>query len=100
MRFTWVFRKYKMIGKALYLLAQNPKYPGLNSHEISALTAGYGQKVWESYLQNNMPAAECIFRVYGPGQNSITVIGIEPNSNDKSNAYQKITLSSAGEEVK
>lgn len=93
-------KKYKIIGKALYLLAQNSKYPGLNSHEISALTARYGQKVWESYLQNNAPAAGRIFWVYGPGQNSITVIGIEPHPNDKSNAYQKITLSAAGEEMK
>ena len=40
---------YRKIGKALVLLADNPRCPGLNSHEVSSLTARYGQKVWERY---------------------------------------------------
>jgi hypothetical protein len=54
-------------------------------------------KVWESYLENNVPSAGRIFWVYGPEQQAITIIGLEPHPNDsKSNAYKKITLSAIG----
>lgn len=88
---------YKKIGKALVLLANDPRYPGLNSHEITTLSRRYGQKVWESYLENQTPAAGRLFWTYGPGQVEITIIAIEPHPNDKANAYKKITLSSMGE---
>lgn len=91
---------YKKIGKALVLLANDPRYPGLNSHEISSLTARYGQKVWESYLENKTPAAGRIFWTYGPDQGDITIVAIEPHPNYKSNAYKKITLSAMGEVLK
>ena len=92
-------REYKLLGKVMLLLADNPRHPGLNSHEISSLTERYGEKVWESYLQNNTPAAGRIFWVYGPAKNNITIIGLEPHPNDKSNAYRKITLSSKGKTI-
>lgn len=92
-------RLYKQLGKAMLLLSNNPRHPGLQSHEISALTARYGMKVWESYLENNTPGAGRIFWVYGPNQGDITIIGLEPHPNDKSNAYRKITLSAMGNEV-
>lgn len=90
---------YKKIGKALVLLSNDPRYPGLNSHEIASLSRRYGQKVWESYLENQTPAAGRLFWTYGPGQNEITIIGLEPHPNDKSNAYKKITLSAIGEKL-
>lgn len=93
-------QQYKRIGKALLQLSTDPRYPGLQSHEVAALTARYGQKVWESYLQNNTPAAERIFWVYGPGKGDITIIGLEPHPDDKRNAYQKITLSAMGENIR
>ena len=88
---------YKKIGKALVLLAKNPRYPGLKSHEITTLSHRYGQKVWESYLENQTPAAGRLFWTYGPGQGEITILAIEPHPEDKANAYKKITLSSMGE---
>ena len=89
---------YRKLGKAMKLLSGNPRHPGLHSHEISVLTKRYGGiKVWESYLENNTPGAGRIFWVYGPEQNDITVIGIEPHPNDKGNAYKKITLSDMGD---
>ena len=91
---------YRKIGKALVLLASDPRYPGLNTHEITSLTARYGQKVWESYLENKTPAAGRIFWTYGPGRGDITIVAIEPHPNDKSNAYKKITLSAMGEVLK
>lgn len=90
---------YRKIGKAMKLLSENPRYPGLNSHEISSLTARYGRKVWESYIENNTPAAGRIFWVYGPETQDITIIAIEPHPNDKNNAYKKIVLSAMGETI-
>ena len=91
---------YKQLGKAMFLLQNDPRHPGLNSHEISSLTARYGMKVFESYLENNTPKAGRIFWVYGPKKKDITIIGLEPHPDDKSNAYKKVTLSSMGEEAK
>ena len=85
---------YHQFGKALRLLSENPRHPGLQTHEITVLSKRYGMKVWQSYLENNTPGAGRIFWVYGPEQADITVIGLEPHPNDKSNAYTKITLSS------
>ena len=88
---------YKQLGKALYLLSQNPRHPSLKSHEITSLTSRYGLKLWESYLENNTPAAGRLFWVYGPKKDDITIIGIEPHPNDnKKNAYKRITLSNIG----
>lgn len=88
---------YKKLGKVFKLLSGNPRHPGLESHEISSLSKRYGMKVWESYLENKTPAAGRLFWVYGPNRSDITIIGLEPHPNDKSNAYNKITLSSMGE---
>ena len=89
---------YKEIGKTLRLIASDPQHPGLQTHPIEALSNRYGMKVWQSYIENNTPGAGRIFWVYGPGRGSITIIGIEPHPDDKSNAYKKIVLSSMGEE--
>ena len=90
----------KQIGKAMALLSANPRHPGLHSHEISSLSARYGLKVWESYLENNTPGAGRIFWCYGPGKGDITIIGLEPHPDDKANSYKKVTLSSIGSETK
>ena len=68
-------------------ISENPRHPGLQTHEIEALTKRYGRKVWQSYLENNTPAAGRVFWVYGPADNEITIIGLEPHPNDKGNAY-------------
>ena len=90
---------YTKLGKALYLLSVNLRHPRLHSHDIPPLTARYGCKVWEAYIENNTPAAGRLFWIYDPGKSQITVIGLEPHPNDKGNAYKKITLSSAGEPI-
>ena len=48
----------RQMGKAMVLLSGNPRHPGLHSHEITSLTARYGQKVWESYLENDTPISQ------------------------------------------
>ena len=87
---------YKKLGKALVLLSNDPRHPGLETHDIEALTNRYGMKVWQSYLDNKKPGAGRIFWVYGPDRSDITVIGLEPHPDDKTNAYQKIKLSEMG----
>ena len=92
-------RKYRQLGKAFRMLAEDPRYTGLHSHPVEALTRRYGKKVWESYLENNTPAAGRIFWVYGPEAGGITIIGIEPHPDDNQHSYRKITLSSTGKEL-
>ena len=91
---------YKKWGKAMGLLSGNPRHPGLNSHEIDALTRRYGLKVFQSYLENQTPKAGRIYWVYGPGKGEITVIGLEPHPEDAKKAgYSKVQLSAMGKET-
>ena len=53
----------KKLVKCFDNLQKNPRHPGLESHEISTLTQKYGEKVWQSYLENNTPAAGRVFWV-------------------------------------
>lgn len=85
--------KYKKLGNTFKKLSENPKYPGLCSHEIKVLTKRYGLKVFESYIENNKPRAGRVFWVYGPNNKDITIIGIEPHPDDKSKSYEKVELS-------
>lgn len=90
---------YKKLGKAMALLANDPKHPGLHSHEIDALSRRYGVKVWQSYLENKTSGAGRLYWVYGPEKNEITVIGVEPHPEDKKNGgYDKVRLSATGKE--
>ena len=85
---------FKKLVKTLNYLAQNPRHNSLNSHEIDDLTRKYGLKIFQSYLENNTPAAGRLFWAYGPDQQDITVLAIEPHPEDqKRGAYQRIKLS-------
>ena len=89
---------FKKFVKALRLLSDNPRHNSLNSHEISPLTQKFGIKIWQSYLENNVPSAGRIFWTYGPNQSEITILGIEPHPEDKKrDAYKRIKLSSLPE---
>lgn len=82
------------------LLSNDPRHPGLNSHEIEALSRRYGDKVWQMYLENKTSGAARIYCVYGPGKNVITVIGLEPHPEDKKRSgYAKVKLSTMGKEL-
>ncbi|MBI3850887.1 MAG: hypothetical protein HY298_11525 [Verrucomicrobia bacterium] len=85
---------FKKLAKALGFLSQNPRHPGLASHEIDDLTRKYRIKIFQSYLENRTPAAGLLFWAYGPEQGDITVLAIEPHPEDqKRGAYQRIKLS-------
>jgi len=91
---------YKKWGKAMGYLAADPRHPGLQSHEIEALSRRFGMKVWQSYLENNTPGAGRFFWVYGPGRQEIIIIGLEPHPEDKKkDGYAKVRLSSMGKEI-
>ncbi|MBQ2069920.1 MAG: hypothetical protein II467_03215 [Bacilli bacterium] len=93
-------KTYKLLRKTLKLISNDPKYPGLHTHEISELTARYGVKVFQSYCENRNPRAMRIYWVYGPKKDYITIIGLEPHPNDaKGNAYKKICLSKMGKVI-
>jgi hypothetical protein len=85
---------FKKLVRTLGFLAENPRHNSLASHEIDPLTARYGIKLFQSYLENNTPAAGRIFWAYGPDKGDITVLAIEPHPEDaKRGAYQRIRLS-------
>ncbi len=85
---------FKKLVKALAFLGQNPRHPGLASHEIDDLTRKYGMKIFQSYLENNTPAAGRLFWAYGPDKGDITVLAIELHPEDqKRGSYQRIKLS-------
>jgi hypothetical protein len=75
-------------------LAENPRHPSLHTHDIEELTERYGERVWQSYLENKTSKALRMYWVYGPDQQSSTVIGLEPHPEDKKNgAYSRVVLS-------
>lgn len=85
---------YTKWGNALKKLATDPFYPSLQTHEIVPLSRRYGEKVWQSYLENKKSKARRMYWVYGPDQKDITIIGLEPHPEDSKNgAYDRINLS-------
>lgn len=85
---------FKKLVKALGYLQENPRHNSLASHEIDDLTRIHGLKIFQSYLENNTPAAGRLFWAYGPDKGDITVLAIEPHPEDqKRGAYQRIKLS-------
>jgi hypothetical protein len=85
---------FKKLVKCLSYLSENPRHNSLASHEIDDLTRKYGFKIFQSYLENNTPSAGRIFWAYGPNQQDITVLAVEPHPEDqKRGAYNRIKLS-------
>ncbi|MFP4260707.1 MAG: hypothetical protein ACLFS1_06465 [Opitutales bacterium] len=82
---------YRKIRKALQHLEANPRHPGLNSHEIDALTEKYGVRIWESYLENRKAGARRIFWIYGPETKEITIVGIE-NHPEPGHGFARVKL--------
>jgi len=84
---------FKKLVKTLGFLGNNPRHPGLQTHEIDSLTDRYGFKVFEAYLENNTPAAGRVFWTYGPEKGEITILAVEPHPEDKRGTYSRIKLS-------
>lgn len=69
-------KRYKAVKKAIQFLSQNPRHPGLQTHEFTSLRGPEGEKVFEAYAEQATPAAYRIFWYYGPDENQITIVAI------------------------
>lgn len=72
-------KRHNAVKKAIHFLSQNPRHPGLRTHEFTSLKGPKGEKVFEAYAEQSTPAAYRIFWHYGPGNKEITVIAITPH---------------------
>lgn len=72
---------FKQVHKAIDLLRDNPKHPGLHTHEYVSITNPYDKnaKVFEAYAQNATQGAYRIFWCYGPKAGEITILAITPH---------------------
>ena len=59
-------KRYKAVSKALRLLAENPRHPGLQTHQWKGNVCPHGDKLWEAYAENQTPGAYRIFFCYPP----------------------------------
>ena len=72
---------FKQIHKTSKLLIQNPRHPGLQTHEYLSLQHPYNpeEKVFEAYAQHKTPGAYRVFWCYGPIKGQLTIIAITPH---------------------
>jgi hypothetical protein len=72
---------FKQVEKCVRLLLENPRHPGLNTHEYHSIEHPYDEreKVFEAYVQNRTPGAYRLFWCYGPEKGEITIIAITPH---------------------
>jgi plasmid stabilization system protein ParE len=72
---------FKQLEKCVRLLLDNPRHPGLNTHEFDSIEHPFDKKakVFEAYVQNRTPGAYRLFWCYGPEKNEITIIAITPH---------------------
>jgi hypothetical protein len=72
---------FKQVSKCIQLLQQNPRHPGLQTHEFESMPNPYAkdQKVFVAYAQQSTPGAYRVFWCYGPGKGEITIIAITPH---------------------
>jgi hypothetical protein len=72
---------FRQVHEAIKKLEQNPRHPGLNTHEYDGIPNPYdkNQKVFEAYAQNQTPGAYRIFWCYGPRKQQITILAITPH---------------------
>jgi len=72
-------KHYNAVKKALILLQNNPKHPGLQTHIYHSLKGPNGEKIFEAYAEQHTPAAYRIFFCYGPRKDEISVVAIVPH---------------------
>jgi hypothetical protein len=71
--------RLKKITKTISALGTDHRHPGLASHRYAKLDPFVGEKVWESYVENDTPSAWRIWWFFGPGADEITIIGLGPH---------------------
>jgi hypothetical protein len=72
---------FKQVHKCVELLRENPRHPGLHTHEFDSIENPYhrDQKVFEAYAQNRTPGAYRVFWCHGPQSGEITILAITPH---------------------
>ncbi len=70
---------FKAVSKTLALMETNLRHPSLNTHPYETIFGPNGEKVFESYAQNNTPGAYRVFWYYGPIRGQITILAIIPH---------------------
>ncbi len=72
---------FRQVVKTVALLGDNPKHPGLNTHEYDSLDHPHDpkDKVREAFVPNNTPGAYRLFWCYGLQKGQITIIAITPH---------------------
>jgi hypothetical protein len=85
----------KLWIKSIERLREDPRHPALETHEIDILSKKFGERIWQSYLNNHSKNITYrLFWAYGPNQNEITLLALEAHPNNKKDSYKKIVLSS------
>ena len=69
-------KRLKAVRKTLARLEAEPRHPGLQTHEFRSLSRLHGVKIFESYAEQDTPAAYRVFWHYGPGKGQLTIIAI------------------------
>ena len=72
---------FKQVHKTLELLSNNPRHPGLHTHDYDSIPNPFNpkDKVFEAYAQNKTPGAYRVFWCYGPAKKQLTIIAITPH---------------------
>jgi hypothetical protein len=72
-------KKHKRAIRCIAQIESDPRHPGLRSHRYSDYDEVFGQKIWESYVENHTPGAYRVFWHYGPDDGEITIVAITPH---------------------
>ena len=72
---------FKQVQKTIKWLEEDPRHPGLQTHEYHSLPHPFQKKgkVLEAYAQSKTPGAYRVFWCYGPDSGEITIIAITPH---------------------
>lgn len=72
--------QFKAETKALRMLAEDPRHPGLQTHAYASIRGPGGAKVWEACAQQLASGAYRIFwSYYPPKTDTITILAITPH---------------------
>ncbi len=69
----------RKVAKALRLLADDPHHPGLVTHRFKEMDDEVDEKVWQSYVENNVSGAWRMWWFFGPDSGQIFVIDVGPH---------------------
>lgn len=72
-------KRYTAVCKVISFLAENPRHPGLQTHEFTSLKGPNNEKVFEAYAEQSTPSAYRVFWYYGSQKGQITIIAIIPH---------------------